>query len=268
MLVEQIRVGRAFIYPIKSMRGIPVQLLTINNGRVVGDRMWVVVDANGRFMHQRDYPQMATLGVRATPEGIVLQKPGLPPLFLELKPIVQSAVEHVRLWRRGAPVIHVAPSADAWLSVALGVACRLMQFAEGEEGLDVPDYERDASLQDATAFHITSEDSLNDLNRRIGQPIPMIRFRPNLTIVGAKPYSEDAWTTVRIETHTLRRIRACTRCAITMTDHETGARPDAEPLRTLATYRREGRYAVFGHYLTCDSRSGLMRVGDEIHPIV
>ena len=267
MTAQPIRLSRAFIYPIKSLRGVPAESLTIRNGRVVGDRLWILVDAAGRFMHQRDFPQMAAIDVRVISDGVEVQKAGLRPLRVHTTPPTGRIVEHVRLWRRAAPVLSVGVEADDWFTSALGLSCRLFQFADAAVGIDVPDTERDASLQDATPFHLTSESSLDDLSRRVGYAVPMIRFRPNITIAGALPYAEDEWKSIRVGTHTFHWVRACTRCLMTTTDHMTGVRPDREPLRTLATYRRHGSHVVFGHYLTCESRSGSLNAGDEVHPV-
>src|SRR5204863_2038245 len=102
-----------------------------------------------------------------------------------------------------------------------------------------------SSLQDATPFHLTSETSLADLNARMAAPLPMQRFRPNIVVRGGEPYAEDAWRVFNVGTIGFEWIRPCTRCAITTTDHITGERPSKEPLRTLATYRRQGNQVVF-----------------------
>lgn len=43
---------------MKSLRGIRLEHVTLENGRLPGDRLWILVDAIGHFMHQRDFPPL------------------------------------------------------------------------------------------------------------------------------------------------------------------------------------------------------------------
>jgi len=267
MKAPRIELTGIYVYPVKSLRGVRLEHVAIENGRLPGDRLWVLVDHHGRFMHQRDYPQMARIAATITPLGISVSTDGLPALPISrpaIGSIPESEVSHVRLWRRSAPVIHVSREADEWFTEALGVRCQLMAFAPDAPALNVPNYEVHSSLQDATPFHLTSESSLADLNGRMASPIPMNRFRPNLVVSGAAPYAEDAWMRIAIGESVFRWIKPCTRCVMTTTDQESGVRDRREPLFTLSTYRRFGSEVVFGHYLVADTRAGVLRVGDAV----
>ena len=119
-------------------------------------------------------------------------------------------------------------------------------------------------MSSVVARLLTSESWLADLNARMASPIPMNRFRPNLVVRGAPAYAEDAWKRIAAGENVFRSIKPCTRCAMTMTDQETGVRDRRDPLYTLGTYRRLGSQVAFGHYLAADSWSGLLRVGDAV----
>ena len=56
MSTSPLSLSGLFIYPVKSLRGVSLHEADIQDGRLAGDRRWVVVDSAGRFMHQRDYP--------------------------------------------------------------------------------------------------------------------------------------------------------------------------------------------------------------------
>ena len=267
MQSSRIELAGIYIYPVKSLRGVRLDEVTLENGRLPGDRLWILVDDDGRFMHQRDYPQMARVAAAITPSGIVASTAGLPDLAITRPDPARArgnGVAHVRLWRRSAPVVHVSREADEWFTKALGLPCHLLAFVPDARALNVPDYEVHSSLQDATPFHLTSESSLADLNARMPSPIPMNRFRPNLVVRGAPAYAEDAWKRIAIGENVFRWIKPCTRCAMTMTDQETGVRDRRDPLYTLSTYRRLGSEVAFGHYLVADSWSGVLRVGDAV----
>lgn len=68
----------------------------------------------------------------------------------------------------------------------------------------------------------------------------MDRFRPNLVVRGAGAYCEDRFRGWRSEGVELRMVKPCVRCRITTID-QASAVPGVEPLRTLATYRRDER---------------------------
>jgi hypothetical protein len=139
-----------------------------------------------------------------------------------------------------------------------------MVFASDARALSVPFFEVHSSLHDAAPFHLTSEESLADLNARAGTTLPMNRFRPNLVVRGARAYAEDSWKTVAIGDTILRWIKACKRCVTTTTDQTTGERTSREPLLTLSKYRRQGSAVVFGHYLMAERCGPDIRVGDPV----
>ena len=109
------------------------------------------------------------------------------------------------------------------------------------------------------------EESLHDLNSRLGNPVPMERFRPNVVIRGAPAWSEDTWRTVSIGGITCDQAKPCARCVVTTTDQSTGVRDaDQEPLRTLATFRTiPGLGAIFGQNLV-PRGTGQIRLGDGV----
>jgi uncharacterized protein YcbX len=47
---------------------------------------------------------------------------------------------------------------------------------------------------DGFAFLLISEASLEDLNGRLEDPLPMNRFRPNFVVKGCGSYAEDGWS--------------------------------------------------------------------------
>ena len=266
MTTPAIELTGIYVYPVKSLRGVRLEEAALATGRLVGDRNWLLVDSAGRFMHMRDYPQMARIEAAITDCGIAVGRDGMPSLDID-RPVFPDAIDHithVRLWRRSAPVIPAGAEADAWFTRATGIRCRLMAFVPDAAALNVPPHEVHSSLQDATPFHLTAEESLADLNARMATPIPMNRFRPNIVVRGAAPYAEDGWRTIAIGETTLRWIKPCTRCVATTTDQQTGERSSREPLFTLARYRRFGAEVVFGHYLVADTWGDRLRVGDLV----
>jgi hypothetical protein len=68
------------------------------------------------------------------------------------------------------------------------------------------------------------------------EPVPMARFRPNLVIGDLPPFAEDRIAALRIGSVTLRLVKPSTRCIVTSTDQQTGAR-STNPLPVLRKFR-------------------------------
>ena len=91
----------------------------------------------------------------------------------------------------------------------------------------------------------------------------MDRFRPNLVIDGCEPFAEDGWRKIAVGETVMRFAGLCARCSVTTVDQASGLRPSAEPLRTLATYRKIKKGVVFGVNLVPE-KTGVVSVGDPI----
>jgi uncharacterized protein YcbX len=126
------------------------------------------------------------------------------------------------------------------------------------------------SFADGYPFLITSEASLADLNDRLlgsgEETIPMNRFRPNLVISGCPAFAEDMWPRLKIGAVVFRAGGPCGRCIVTTTDQLTAER-GKEPLRTLASYRRDATDPAdvnFGQNLIHETKSGTLRIDDAV----
>src|SRR5262249_14591946 len=65
---------------------------------------------------------------------------------------------------------------------------------------------------------VISQRSLDDLNTRLAEPVPMNRFRPNVVVEGSEPYAEDGWDRIVLGGIPLEGAKLCVRCVITTTD--------------------------------------------------
>ena len=120
------------------------------------------------------------------------------------------------------------------------------------------------SFADAFPFLVISEESLADLNGRLDAPLPMNRFRPNLVVAGAAPYAEDTWGRFASAAWCFTAPPAA---AAASSPPPTSSPPTRgpEPLRTLATYRRDAEGAVmFGRNLVHETKTGRLAVGDAV----
>src|ERR1700754_1817318 len=64
------------IYPVKSCRGIALDRARITATGFRHDREWLIVDANDRFVTQREAPRMALIVTAVTDTALTLTAPG------------------------------------------------------------------------------------------------------------------------------------------------------------------------------------------------
>lgn len=264
MAPSTVHVVSLHVYPIKSCRGIDLLAAEVHPMGLAWDRRWMVVDSDGVFLSQRRVPRLATIDVVIGIDHLRISAPDLEDLEVPLEPSETETLT-ATIWNDRVSVHPVGRDADVWFGEALGVPCRLVRLPEaGSRSVD-PKYGRSddvVSLADAYPVLITSTASLADLNRRLKDPVPMNRFRPNIVVRGAAPYAEDRWTTLVGPDLTLRVVKPCARCEIVTKDQRTGVGSE-EPLRTLATYRQKDHKTLFGQNAIPDA-PGSIRVDETL----
>jgi uncharacterized protein YcbX len=92
------------------------------------------------------------------------------------------------------------------------------------------------AFSDGFPILVCNRASLEELNARMPEPVPMERFRPNLVVNGLPPFAEDRIASLQIGPIILSLVKPCTRCVITSTDQRTGER-STNPLPVLRKFR-------------------------------
>ena len=258
------RVSQLVIYPIKSCRGVEVDLATVGSTGFELDRRWMVIGDDGRFLSQREHHQLALVRVRMDEDRLRLDAPGLPSLEVGFEGEVGPA-SRVQVWDDECAAVAEGEDTARWFSRHLGCSARLVRMASDDArplGSSTAQPGDHVSFADGFPFLLLSTASLDGLNRRLSLPVPMDRFRPNIVIDGCEPHAEDGWHRVRIGEVSFRFAKPCARCVVTTVDQATGER-GREPLRTLSTYRTVDGQVLFGQNLVHEGR-GVVRVGDLV----
>ncbi|HXH03983.1 MAG TPA: MOSC N-terminal beta barrel domain-containing protein [Candidatus Competibacteraceae bacterium] len=262
--MSELRITALYHYPLKSGRGIALDEARLDRYGIVGDRRWLVIDAQGRFLSQRRFPRMALLEARPAGEGVWLAAPGRAPLYAE----ATGAARQAKVWNDWLAVRDAGEEAARWLSAYLEHPCRLVAPDRERYQRPVnPDYDRWGSqvgFADGFPLLLISQGSLDELNRRLASPVDMRRFRPNIVVAGCAPHAEDGWKTLRSGGMILHVVKPCSRCTIPQVDPQTGEMGQ-EPTPTLAGYRRgmDGKI-YFGQNLIHERAEGVLRVGDVV----
>lgn len=255
-----------FIYPIKACAGIALEQANVVERGLERDRRYMIVDRAGTFVTQRTLPQLCQVATALSGPSIVVSAPNKAAFELpcELSSSADLAKSPYQVWgSSGSALVHAEGS--RWFSEYLNDDVSLVYMPDEEQRAVNPARARPGdivSFADGYPLLLISEASLDELNRRLDEPLDMRRFRPNLVISGCAPHAEDGFAELQIGPVALRGVKRCDRCVVTTIDPDTGAK-GKEPLRTLAQYRLEDGKVWFGMNLIHDG-SGTLRVGDAV----
>ena len=238
------------VHPVKSCAGTtPPEALLIETGFDL-DRAWMVVDAAGEFVTQRELPRMALIVPTLKTEEMILRAPGMLALHVALDRVEAPCT--ARVWNDTVAAFDMGALCAQWFSDFLGRPLRLARFDPETRRLASRDWtgevEAETSFQDGYPLLVASSASLAEVNRRLalaGEPaVTMARFRPNLVLGGLDAHGEDHLGEIVFETGDgpvrLRLVKPCARCPIPDVDPGTGIAGHAVG-DVLAQYRADRR---------------------------
>ena len=255
------------IFPIKSLGGISLKSSIVEERGLQFDRRWLLVDDKNHFLTQREFPQMARFAIELGNEGLDITFEGN-----NVTVSLQSKTEktaNVKIWSSRVKAKFYADEVSDWFSENLQTKCRLVSMTEESKRIVAPYYavrkfKDTVSFADAYPFLLIGESSLEDLNGKLENSLPMNRFRPNFVISGSEAFAEDSWKKIKIGDAIFHVVKSCARCVITTIDQEKGAKSGAEPLATLAKYRKKNGNVLFGRYLIAEKPGEIIKIGDEV----
>ncbi|WP_324708148.1 MOSC domain-containing protein [Pseudomonas fragi] len=252
-------------FPLKSGKGESLPQARLDKLGLEGDRRWMLVDeASGRFLTQRADPKMSQLSAlwNAT-GGLTLSAQGFEALDVAV-PDPDTDLRGVTIWRDTLRVPDAGDAAADWLSRFVEKPVRLVHVPLPRARTTEAGYGRDddqVAFADGYPLLLIGQASLDDISHKVGRPLDMLRFRPNLVIEGSEAFAEDGWKRIRIGDVEFRVVKSRSRCILTTVDPHTGIRDEQrEPLATLMTYRKQENGTMFGQNLVNDG-NGVLEVG-------
>ncbi|KAM4809230.1 mitochondrial amidoxime-reducing component 1-like [Rhinophrynus dorsalis] len=287
--LEQVGVvSQLLIYPIKSCRGVSVQeadctTLGLRSGELK-DRHWLVVTEEGNMITGRQEPRMVLISVNGRADSLCLEAPGMEELLIPVSPPKSNVVRDCRVFGSDIQGRDCGEEASKWLT-SYFQSSQPYHLVHFESEVMRPRKSKDAeklfrdkdviAYPDASPIMLLSETSLEDLNRRLDQPVTLGNFRPCIVVSGCEAFAEDSWDDVRVGTTRLKRVMACGRCILTTVNPNTGVLTRKEPLDTLRTFRKSDptlsniykTAPLFGQYYGVE-QTGVLRVGDPVYRVI
>lgn len=230
----------------------------------------MLIDENNTFLSQRTIPKMALLQTAIKDDQLLVfeKKCSDDKLVLPLSPEPVSKNISVKIWDDECEAQLMSKEADLWFSKKLNCHCRLVYMPQSTKRKVDAKYAVDneiTSFSDAFPLLLIGQSSLDDLNSRLTEPLPINRFRPNVVFTGGTPFQEDVIEHFRINNLDFYCVKPSARCVITTTDQETGL-AGKEPLKTLSTYRSKNNKVYFGQNVLVKGE-GKINIGDQIEII-
>jgi len=249
---DDVSIASLHLYPVKSCAGIDVdEALVIETG-LEFDRAWMVVDADGVFVTQRELPRMTLVRPTLRASDVVLRAPGMLPLHLLLDTV--EAPTEARVWSDTVKAYDMGAQAAQWFSDFLGRPLRLVRFDPEQRRLSDARRSRgiaaENAFSDAFPMLVMSTASLAALNERVAargaNAVDWRRLRPSLVLDGLDAHGEDHLDEIVFDTDDgpirIRIADPCVRCTVPDVDPATAEQGHAVG-DALATYRADSRKA-------------------------
>ncbi|MGB0467047.1 MAG: MOSC domain-containing protein [Pontibacterium sp.] len=265
--MSDINLSAIHVYPLKSTAGIELNRSFVETSGLSFDRRFILSDTAGDFISARKYPQMLHFRTALLPDGLYIVAPDGDSIRVSIPEFFQN-YRQVNVWGTEVNGQCCGIEFDEWFSTKLGVPCQLLYFGDQSERGTPRFPDKPVAFADGYPLLLISEASLDDLNQRAGKQFDMRQFRPNIVISGCTPYAEDDWRAIKIGEVIFDVVKPCTRCVMTTYHPDTLERfANTEPLKTLATYRRNSNNEVdFGQNII-PRNEGLIQLDDVVELI-
>jgi uncharacterized protein YcbX len=256
-------VKELFIYPIKSLAGIPVQSAKAEEMGFENDRRWMLIDNQNQLITQREHPNLSQFYPEISGDKISIKHQNALHEFSIHETLCEPILSKV--WDDETKVTEVNKTTSKWFSAALCFECKLVKIAKSgdrKHNSTKLDITLNVSLADGYPYLLIGSQSLDFLNEKLQEKISMARFRPNIVVSSSMPHEEDSFGDFQIGTVKFKNVKPCGRCIMINTNPKNGI-VKKEPLKTLNTYRTVDNSILFGTNIMC-LNEGVIRVGDEL----
>ncbi|XP_043480906.1 molybdenum cofactor sulfurase [Leptopilina heterotoma] len=270
--VNNVRLKRLFIYPIKSCAAFEISDSWILNSRGLQyDREWMIVTTTGVCLTQKQEVNLCLIRPEINIERneMELSFPGMPSIVISLVEQFQENINGTIC--RGKVCGHKIEGIDCgsdvseWLSLSLGRP-NLRLIRQTKKIINKE--EKDLSFVSKAQYLLINEASIFWLHDKLpedsecSKETMLHRFRGNIVVSGCSAFQEINWKDIRIGNCDFNVDGMCNRCQMVCIDQTTGEKT-VEPLRTLAE-EFNGKLK-FGIYLSRkNNESSILKIGEKL----
>lgn len=234
-----ITVSQLFIYPIKSLAGIPLNISEVVKEGFKYDRVLMISEPDGTFITARQFPELLKLKTAIVNNSIVVSTLNNESIAIQFDEFIETN-EPTEVWGNHF-TSHIAPiRLNQFFSHILQKNVQLRWIGTNLTRRTKRYPQTPVSFADGYPYLLLNEASFNHLQQRCSEKLDIQQFRSNIIIQGALPFAEDGWKTIKIGDVIFDIVKPCSRCVLTTFNINT-AKPLAnnEPLNTLRHFRTD-----------------------------
>lgn len=235
------------LYPVKALAGLSLhRALLTSKGLAVPlgdgflyDRQWMLINAAGQMVTQRQLPALALLQPQIQGEILYLTASGRAPIALN-QGEMSLVTRHSQVWK--TPVeVQENRAVSAWLADMFPAQGLTLVSLAAPRAMLVERFGPNSSTHfaDAAPYLIANTASLAALNQALldeGEAcVDERRFRANIWLSGLRAFAEHALPSLHLPQGIIRMVDHCQRCSVITVDPDAGVfAPNATPFKTLA----------------------------------
>lgn len=273
-LPSHCRISELWAYPLKSGAGQALDSMYMDRLGPSGDRRWMLVDADGHFLTQRQQALMSQLRAeiitavssQEMARGDGTSNWGWPSAGLRLSLGVDGGAEclevavpdagtarsiHVEVWGDRVDALDAGDEAAAWLSERFGKAQRLAFMPRSSaRQIDIGYSAKgeQVSFSDGFPLLLINQSTVDALSAALAWSYPAYRMRPNLVISGLPALAENQLESLSWGGWRLDVVKPCSRCVIPSIEPGSSEK-QRDVMEALKAYRGNDGKVYFGQNL-------------------
>lgn len=243
---EDWKITELWIYPIKSCRGISLPCTKLAKRGLQFDRIFMLVDAEFKFVSQRTQPKMVLVlqSIDFENNMLTISAPGMETVSFSLLQQPASSPVFVSVWDDMCEADDMGHALADWFQRFLGVqGLRLVRIKDSFIRPTNPKYAPgvNTTLTDGFPILIASEESLEKTNSVLEKKVTIENFRPNVVVRGGAAFAEDTWARIAVGEQgdvLIDVVKPCTRCKMPTVDVASGEmHEDNQPIKAMKPLR-------------------------------
>lgn len=211
-----VSISQLWVYPIKSCQGVQVDTLLLDALGAADDRRYMLVDENGVFVTQRQFASLVLISIIRHEQGWLITLPDGLSRVLPAVGLTEQIVDVV-VWGDSFSAFDQGDQWAQFFSIFLQRNVRLIYTDSHTSRCINNQYspeKRQVNFADGFPLLIVNKSSLDLINQHLDIPITAERFRPNIVVVGAPAFAEQAWKILIADDVMLALVKPCSRCVI------------------------------------------------------
>jgi len=264
--MNEVNINGFYCYPLKSAKGICLNKVLVEQTGFKFDRNFAVINEENEIITARENSRLLQLKTFSTNSVLQIEIPNKNKISVDFNSVNKENIEVV-LFKKTVKAQLILNEDDIVLSDFLEEKIRLI-FVD-PLALRTLDKEYNGKPNDKITFndvapiHLINQESVNEVNSKLEDPISSLLFRPNIIVSGIEAYEEEKWRSIRIGNCEFDILSSTERCSlITINLENAKSNVNQEPLRTLAKHKRSKK-VNFGIYLV-PRKLGEIKTTDKV----